>query len=123
MSDCPRCQLTLQPQDYEGVSVLFCATCWGHWVEHAALSKILAKQDYAFDDTERGSVIFRDWSDAATGVDLDRLKAASCPVCSQLMTTGPFAKDCPVEVDRCDDHGVWLDTAEVKQLQVYYETK
>ena len=122
MSDCPRCQLTLQPQDYEGVSVLFCSTCWGHWVEHEALDKILAQRDYTFDEAERASLIFSEWSDSQSGVDTGRLKAATCPICSQLMNTGPFTEDCPVEVDRCAVHGVWLDTAEVKQLQVYYES-
>lgn len=122
--DCPRCKLTLQEDDYEGVDVLFCSTCWGHWVERDALASILANDDYRFSSSEAKAVsksIFKPWVDIERD-DPDRLESASCPVCGKEMQTSTFTDGCPVEVDICHDHGVWLDTAEVKQIQIFFES-
>ena len=125
MAACPRCKLTMQPDEYEGVAVLFCGTCWGHWVTHEAMAKILASQEYDFEESEAESVrgaIFEAWSEAESG-DATQLEDALCPDCGQPMVKGPFSTNCAVEVDRCETHGIWLDTSEVKQVQVHYESR
>ena len=134
MADCPRCRFALQPDTYEGVEVLFCSTCWGHWVEPEALGKILASDEYSFSESEARSVrssIFRHWVEAEDTPDSAREQASvqetpqlvspPCPVCQRPMDTVPFTDDCPIEIDKCNDHGVWLDTSEVKKIQVFFE--
>lgn len=39
-----------------------------------------------------------------------------CPVCSQLMNRVNFGAKSGVIVDRCKEHGVWLDGGELRQL-------
>jgi Zn-finger nucleic acid-binding protein len=39
-----------------------------------------------------------------------------CPVCSNLMNRVNFGTKSGVIVDRCRDHGVWLDGGELRQL-------
>lgn len=121
MADCPRCRLGLQSEEYEGAKVLFCGNCWGHWVTFEALAMIMASDQYQFSESEAATCLFGKWADA-NEEDPQPLDAALCPDCQQEMTTGPFSADCPIEVDRCARHGMWLDTSEVKQLQVYFES-
>ena len=39
-----------------------------------------------------------------------------CAVCSDLMNRSLFGHRSGVIVDRCRDHGVWLDAGELRQL-------
>lgn len=120
MYDCPKCKLSLQPQEYEGSTVLFCSVCWGHWLDDRSLAAILAKRDYGFSSDER-DVAIADW--VHIGDDDDHLAAhgLACPQCGQAMTEQPFSDDCPVLVDRCTNHGTWLDAGEIKKIQVFVE--
>ena len=121
MADCPRCHLPLQPDEYEGTGVLFCGNCWGYWLDHGALEKIMRSEVYEFSKEEAASVLSR-WADHdASQVMLS--ENAACPICGESMEQAPFADGCPVVVDRCETDGVWLDTAEIKQLQVFVETR
>ena len=127
MAACPHCQLGLSPQEYEGVTVLFCQQCWGHWLDHASLAKILETRDYGFSREER-EIVTSSWVLADVGGDDADSREVSaggipCPVCRQRMEEAPFADDCPVLVDRCPDHGTWLDAGEIKQLQVFVEQR
>ena len=123
MTDCPRCHLTLQFQRYEGTDVLFCATCWGHWLNSESLERILESKDYGFSRQERETV-FRTWVIGGTGDVSDRpVQDLNCPICRAAMSEVAFADDCPVLVDRCEVHGTWLDAGEIKKLQVFVESR
>ena len=122
MADCPRCKLSMQAQEYEQITVLFCDNCWGHWLDDASLKRILDTHDYGFSRDERETV-FKNWVDAGlTDVEGSQLRLR-CPVCAREMAEDSFADDCPVLVDRCDSHGTWLDAGEIKQLQVFVESR
>jgi hypothetical protein len=48
-------------------------------------------------------------------------EAVSCPVCGVEMTRKRYSSNCPVQIDECGEHGLWLDTGEIKDLQVFIE--
>jgi len=118
MPDCPRCSLKLQTEVYEENDVLFCTNCWGHWVSFPAFAAILQNEVYSFSKSDTESVL-RKWAGQEGGSDLTSV--IRCPDCDQEMRQMNFADDCPVLVDRCDDHGVWLDCAEIKEIQVFLD--
>ena len=120
MSDCPRCKLELQAEEYEGVPALFCSTCWGHWMSKESFTRMLKNEEYEFSTEERAAVL-DGWGNAGAA-DVDLEPVVHCPICSKATTRKQFADDCPVELDLCDDHGVWLDASEVKQVQVYFDS-
>ena len=39
-----------------------------------------------------------------------------CPVCSKQMNKGIYAAVSGVLIDKCPEHGIWLDSGELKQL-------
>ncbi len=119
--DCPRCQLALADAEYEGQEVHFCGTCWGYWMTREQLNSITHAVQYSFDEQEVSAVktaLSRDGDANRQGSERD---AVRCPVCEATMTRRNFSVDCPVKIDECDQHGLWLDTGEIKDLQVFIE--
>ena len=84
-----------------------------------AFTAVMHGDGYKFNDAEKKSVL-RTWASKAADTSLDPI--VKCPVCSQLTVRKPFSDDCPVDLDLCHDHGVWLDASEIKQVQVYFDS-
>jgi Zn-finger nucleic acid-binding protein len=118
--DCPRCRLTLADAEYEDQHVHFCGTCWGYWLTRRQLDQIAAGVSYRFGKGETKTIESTFYSG-----DADRQgsegQAVSCPVCGAGMKRKQYRTNCPVQIDECDEHGVWLDTGEIKDLQVFIE--
>lgn len=121
--NCPRCGLSMKAEKYEKQPVRHCTTCWGYWTEPAPLRNILRNQIEKFSAGERRSV-FQAW---ASHGDVDRQgrerEAIDCPVCRARMSKRTFHPECPVVVDQCPKHGIWLDTGEIKELQIFVESR
>ena len=113
---CPRCRVSLQPTKYEGVSVEFCDTCWGYWVGRLEFETILASKDEHFSRDEK-KVAAR-----APAHEGDR-KMLSCVKCGKTMSKLAVEHEGMVAflVDYCRDHGLWLDTGEIKRAQILDE--
>lgn len=118
MSDCPRCNLALQNETYEGTELLFCGSCWGHWVGFGAFKTILMNEVYEFSEND-SKTILKKWAQHESGEKLT--EKINCPDCNKEMRQMDFADECPVLVDRCEDHGVWLDCAEIKEIQIFLD--
>ena len=120
--DCPRCGLSLSKQEYEGQNVSFCSTCWGHWLTRSQLDNIVKKTQYKFSKYEKYAVS----KTMTIKGDADRQgseqQPINCPECGRLMKRQRYESKCPVKIDECPEHGIWLDTGEIKDLQVFVET-
>jgi Zn-finger nucleic acid-binding protein len=118
--DCPRCKLALGPDRYEGVDVHRCAECWGYWLDRGEFTRITTVRDLVFSAEERAAILDRARSQAAA-----RTPAADptipCPRCAKVMEKISFNVTAPITVDRCPQHGIWLDTHELKLAQVLAE--
>ncbi|QDU88451.1 hypothetical protein Pla175_18290 [Pirellulimonas nuda] len=117
---CPRCQLTLQETDYEGQHVYFCTNCWGYWMEKSQLDAIVADKSTRFSGAEKRVV--RQAVGAGNPAHAAESTPAPCPVCQKAMQKTTYTQACPVELDLCRAHGVWLDAGELKELQVLWES-
>lgn len=119
--DCPRCVLSLLRQEYEGENVFFCGTCWGYWLTREQLDNIVKKVQYKFNKYERDIVL----TTLTTEGDVDRQgsekQPINCPECGTLMDRKKYASGCPLKIDECQEHGIWLDTGEIKDLQIFIE--
>jgi Zn-finger nucleic acid-binding protein len=119
--DCPRCHLLLADAEYEGEQVHFCGTCWGYWLTRPQLDQIAAGVKYRFGEGEAKTIEGTLHSDGDANRQGSEREAVSCPVCGVEMNRKRYTTDCPVQIDECDQHGVWLDTGEIKDLQVFIE--
>ena len=121
--DCPRCRLSLAGAEYEGVQVHFCGTCWGYWLTRSQLDQIAAGVKYRFGAREARAVAATLDSDGDANRQGSEHEAVPCPVCGVEMNSKRYRTDCAVQIDECDQHGIWLDTGEIKDLQVFIERR
>jgi Zn-finger nucleic acid-binding protein len=110
----------LADAEYEGQHVHFCGTCWGYWLTRRQLDQIVAGITYRFGKGETKTIERTFYSGDANRQGAEG-EAVSCPVCSVEMKRKQYRTNCPVQIDECDEHGVWLDTGEIKDLQVFIE--
>ena len=100
---------------------MFCGNCWGYWLTHESFTQIMNDQIYTFGEEEKRHVLAA-WSDHDDS-QLALSPSASCPECGEPMVQEPAADYCPIVIDRCSQHGVWLDTSEIKQIQVFLDAR
>ena len=112
-TDCPRCKLSLAPQAYEGAEVHGCGQCWGFWVPAKSLRTILTTKGEVFSTSESEHVV-----DHVVG-DVEGDGTVTCLQCGSAMQKRVMLGS--VLVDFCVGHGVWLDTGELKSIQVIAE--
>lgn len=121
--DCPRCRLLLADAEYEGEQVHFCGTCWGYWLTRSQLDQITAGVEYRFGEREAQTIEETLASDGDANRQGSERETVLCPVCGVEMRRKTYRIDCPVQIDECDQHGLWLDTGEIKDLQVFIERR
>ena len=118
---CPRCSLSLSSQEYEGENVLFCSTCWGHWLTRSQLDNIVEKVQYKFNEYERNAVFETITKHGDKDREGSEKESVNCPECAKPLERKRYEPRCPVKIDECSEHGIWLDTGEIKDLQIFVE--
>jgi len=119
--DCPRCQLMMNDGEYEGEKVKVCGTCWGYWLSREQLEKIVDTVEYSFARSEKKKIDRTMQTQGDVNREGHEGSFIQCPVCAKFMERKKYHYKCPVEIDECADHGIWLDTGEIKELQIYIE--
>jgi Zn-finger nucleic acid-binding protein len=109
---CPRCRLSLKTVDYEGVDADICEACWGFWLDKGELETVILNTEFKFSEEEKAAVL-----DISKASDKGPTKPAACPRCNKTMKRVHYDDLVHLVVDRCDDHGIWLDTGEIKKVQ------
>ena len=94
------------------VQVDFCPDCEGSWFDFGELSHMFSLTTRELKNSKVAAT--RDSGGAKREVDLDQ--EVECPRCGLSMERGPHFSDCPVTVDRCEEHGIWLDDGELGAL-------
>ncbi len=118
--DCPRCKLMLRETNYEGVKVDMCDTCWGFWLDKGELEEVLEMREMSFSKEERKS--FAGARGVPSAPAPEDTPKAECPHCGREMELVHSDVSVQLVIDRCPDHGVWLDAGEIKAVQVAAET-
>ena len=113
--DCPRCRLPLTPSRYEDTHVQSCHECFGYWLSDLACAEIAVKRDAYFSADERRTVLRWALEEYRGEVRRD----LPCPMCQSPLEPTPFKGLLPY---RCVDHGVWLDTGDLKRIQILVES-
>lgn len=113
---CPRCAKGLKTIDLKlnGTFLIErCDQCLGLFFDPGELEALL--------DATVTNVFLIDRT-GLDGINMHRQPAQypvayiKCPVCSRLMNRVNFGAKSGVIVDRCKDHGVWLDGGELRHL-------
>jgi hypothetical protein len=87
------------------------------------LDRITSGVKYRFGKREAQTIVKAIRSDGDANRQGSEGEAVPCPVCGVRMKRKDYASNCPVQIDECDQHGLWLDTGEIKDLQVFIERR
>lgn len=117
---CPSCKKAglLQSRVYEGVEIDTCANCRGSWLDEGELVKILEIEEESFPLAILNEAIEK----AFQGVPKQELATEElCPKCSKPMSAINYSYSSGIILDRCREHGVWLNHQELEKLQAHHE--
>lgn len=104
--NCPVCRETLVVVEREGIEVDWCLTCRGLWFDAGELELLADHWGRRLAPADVGRP-----SEPAAGEPPRR-----CPRCRRRMErVGAGAAD-PVPIDRCLEHGLWLDRGELGRI-------
>jgi Zn-finger nucleic acid-binding protein len=113
---CPVCEVLMPPQTIGGVGLNECPQCNGLWVPGESFDLLLARAIEAHraaspEERLKLSPRVRGANPAA-----QRVSYRQCPECPNHMLRRNFQKSSGVIVDRCHEHGTWLDADELEQI-------
>ena len=114
---CPRCRVDLKAEKQSSVQVDRCPACWGTWFDKGEFTTLAAAKTHAFSDEEIDAVTKGLVHDANAPVPKPD-PALNCPRCGKVMGKVRHNAMRMITLDRCDAHGLWFDTKELKQAQV-----
>lgn len=113
---CPRCDIALQTIDLKIEGKFFierCDHCFGLFFDTGELEALLeASVKHVY------GINFKKLTHITDTMAPDTLKVSyiKCPVCSKYMNRSNFGSRSGVIVNACGDHGIWLDSGELRRL-------
>jgi len=116
---CPVCSALMPPRRIAGIDINECARCNGLWVPENDFDRLVdraleSRRKDESGEAPRGTPRVTGANPAAQAVLYRR-----CPVCEQFMLRRNFRKASGVIIDRCHEHGTWLDADELEQIAGY----
>ncbi len=114
---CPRCTTPLQTINLKKGDKFYieqCTRCMGLFFdlnELEALLEMSVSNVFRIDQSRMNTI-----NKELYHRDPEHKKYVTCPVCSRFMHRSSFGAKSGVIVDRCLNHGVWLDGGELKRL-------
>lgn len=126
---CPRCNVTLNEEYYEGVPVLSCVRCGGKLVDNIGVNRIITRHELEFSEyLLKKAAEFEEkyWVNPQRfrikGHQL--AKKVLCPGCGLKMMQQPFSYQYFIMVDKClSCNRIWFDGDELEILQIMIESR
>ncbi len=113
---CPACEVLMPPRPLMGLALNECAKCCGLWVPADCFEQLVERARENRSRAEPSATpALRPRSQGANPAR-QRVLYRSCPICDAQMQRRNFRKSSGVIVDRCRDHGTWLDADELEQI-------
>lgn len=112
---CVRCGTPTAPRAIGGVTVRECPDCNGIWVPGTQFDDLVTRAIEAWKGAEEGAIVP---APRRTGGNpaAERVEYRKCPECGRMMSRRNYRRTSGVIVDRCHDHGTWLDADELERI-------
>lgn len=109
---CPRCRVELKKNKTEGEDQLeSCPQCGGFWLDYQSFARATNPQ--------RLPRTYADSKNNWHKPEVDPIQYLSCPRCGRYMNRENFSRISGIVIDRCRDHGVWLDEGELERIRLF----
>jgi Zn-finger nucleic acid-binding protein len=112
---CVRCGAAMAPRAIGGIAVQECAACNGIWVPGDRFDELVTRAIDAWKSQEEGAIVPEPRRTGGNPAG-ERVEYRKCPVCGAMMSRRNYRRTSGVIVDRCHDHGTWLDADELERI-------
>jgi Zn-finger nucleic acid-binding protein len=109
---CPKCNVPLGEIVNREVTFLGCEGCFGLWVDEEDLATFVERAATPESAASFGTLLTRALEKLAGGAHARR----HCPFCRVPLARLGFGENPFIILDRCDEHGLWLDRTELKKV-------
>jgi len=113
---CPVCSVLMPPRQVGGIGVNECGTCNGLWVPGENFDLLLSKAIEARNHADPAALMKLKPRTTGANPAAQRVEYRKCPECETFMLRRNFRKSSGVIIDRCNEHGIWLDADELEQI-------
>lgn len=112
---CPCCGCLMAIRGVGGIAVGECPECNGLWAPEDRFDRLVAR---AYDAAkERGPLeVAAKPREKGGNPATQRVQYRKCPVCEAFMQRKNYQRASGVILDRCHDHGTWLDADELERI-------
>jgi len=112
---CPCCERWMVASEVGGLVVQECPKCHGLWAPEDGFESLV---DRAATVARERTLAGESASPRVNGANpaANKVEYRRCPACDAIMGRQNFRKRSGVIVDRCHDHGTWLDANELEQI-------
>ena len=114
---CPACGGLMPPRSVGGIGINECPRCNGLWVPGNRFDQLIAQACDAARKAGPGLTAERHGGGA--GSFDTKVVYRKCPECDAHMQRRNFQKKSGVIIDRCHEHGAWLDADELERIAAY----
>lgn len=113
---CPVCAALMPVRAIAGVAINECGQCHGIWAPEDRFDGLIVRACEAARDSVTAKVGSSDARRAGDNPYSTRVEYRKCPVCEGFMQRSNFQKRSGVIIDRCHNHGTWLDADELERI-------
>jgi Zn-finger nucleic acid-binding protein len=120
--DCVRCGTPMQSRRVADVLVQECAACHGLWTEGDRFDRLVDRAVEAWAKAKPDSLEVRGPRRTGGNPVTERVEYRKCPQCRRSMDRRNYRRTSGVIIDRCHDHGTWLDADELERIAGFVQS-
>jgi len=114
---CPLCHIGLENISNKTLSLEYCSKCDGVLIEEEEFEKLI---EYKINPNNQINPHYLRFIQDHPRDKRKKSQFQNCPVCHELMSVINYKKSSGVLLDICEEHGIWLDGGELRQIIDWY---
>jgi Zn-finger nucleic acid-binding protein len=113
---CPVCDVLMPPHQIGGIGLNECRSCNGLWVAGENFDLLVSRAIEARNNATPQELLTLKPRVTGANPAAQKVQYRKCPECQGFMQRRNFRKSSGVIIDRCHEHGTWLDADELEQI-------
>jgi Zn-finger nucleic acid-binding protein len=113
---CPVCDVLMPPHQIGGIGLNECRSCNGLWVAGDNFDLLVSRAIEARKNASPEELLALKPRVSGANPAAQKVQYRKCPECQRFMQRRNFRKNSGVIIDRCHEHGAWLDADELEQI-------
>jgi len=115
---CPCCNIALESIKNETFSLEYCSKCDGVLIDEDEFEMLI---EYKVNPLHKFNPHYLRFIQDHPRDNRKKSQFQNCPICNNLMGVINYKKQSGIILDICEEHGIWLDGGELRQIMDWYE--